>query len=155
MRATRLALAVREKYGVTGVATEDEIDRMIAGEGVILADPYPMKGRLRGVLIDGVIVLRDGLDSGWRRCIKAHELGHHLMHDYNAFYLHQPHREHLKNRVERQAQAFAGALLTGEPFDEETSVRLHDAYEDGIPVDFLFSYFAALNWRPPVDRVGA
>lgn len=142
--AARLGAEVRERYAIQGLASEDDLDRALEGEGVLVAPPIALAGRLKAIRINDVIVLKAHLDSGWRRASKAHELGHFLMHDFNAFYLGVPHLDQLRNRYEREAQAFAGSLILGEP-DEDIDDRLRAAYDEGLPLDFLFGYVGAVS----------
>jgi hypothetical protein len=154
-RIIHLAERVRHAYHIDGLATEDRIDAAIGHMGLELVENLPLKGRLLGFHYDGVIGVREGLSGGERRAIKAHELGHYLLDNVNALYVVTSPQRLLLNRYEARAQMFAGALLLGPP-DESAGLdeRLHEAYEDGIPLGFLFSYVGAVVAIKDGDGLG-
>lgn len=143
--ALRLAGAVREKYAIRGVATEDEIDLALAGEGLVVWERAPLRGRVRGLHYEGVVALGAHLGRGERCAVKGHELAHFLLHDRNALYLAVPSQKVLGSRHESEATLFAGGLLIGVPKDDLAfDRRLHDAFDQGIPASFLFTYMNGL-----------
>ena len=73
---------------------------------------FPFRGRLKEVIIDGVIGVRPGLSRAEFRWLVAHATGHHLLHVGTSFYLESwqwPNRA----KAERQAEEFAACLLGG------------------------------------------
>ena len=92
-------------------------------------------GRVREVIMEGVIGIDMRLPRPWVRWLTAHAVGHHLLHTGTSFYLDC---WQWVNRVkaERQAEEFAAALLIPEaPMDgvflERAARRL------GVPVSKL------------------
>lgn len=144
LRVVRLAEAIRERYGIDGVAAEPEVDCALAGQGMRTWITPKLPASIKGVHFEGVAIVRFGLTTGERCVVKLHELGHYLLHDANGLYLAQSDRAMLADRREREAQVFAGGVLIGSPRRRGFDERLQEAHEEGVPVDFLFSYCNAL-----------
>lgn len=108
-----VAAALRRKHVVTGRASDEDLEAIVAAEGAeIVVDPGLTKLRRDGLYVDGTIHVRPGLArEDWRRVV-AHELWHHLRDRENQLRLHPLHRA----KKENQAEQFAGAFLIG---DEE------------------------------------
>ena len=89
---------------------------------------FPFRGRIREMIVDGVIGVQPGLPRPWFRWYVAHAIGHHLMHLGTSFYLDGwQWVSHAK--TERQAEEFAAWLLTG------VDGRHCSAAELGIPAE--------------------
>jgi hypothetical protein len=143
--ALRIAEALRTDYAIHGIASEDEIERVLTDQGLVCQFSRRLRGRIKGYLYYTTIRVRADLPSPERAFVEAHELGHHVFGHGNALYLAVPSRRLILNRSEYQATLFAGALVIGSPrmgpiFD----ARLHDAWEAGIPADCLSDYTNAL-----------
>ena len=100
---------------------------------------FPFRGRIKEMIIEGVIGVQPGLARPWFRVqpglarpwfrwYVAHAVGHHLLHVGTSFYLdYWQWVNHAK--AERQAEEFAACLLGG-PDGWRSS-----ASELGIPTD--------------------
>ena len=73
---------------------------------------FPFSGRLKEVIIDGVIGVRPGLPRAEFRWLVAHATGHHLLHVGTSFYLESWQWVN-RAKAERQAEEFAACLLGG------------------------------------------
>ena len=73
---------------------------------------FPFSGRLKEVIIDGVIGVRPGLPRAEFRWLVAHATGHHLLHVGASFYLESWQWVN-RAKAERQAEEFAACLLGG------------------------------------------
>ena len=73
---------------------------------------FPFSGRLKEVIIDGVIGVRPGLTRAEFRWLVAHATGHHLLHVGASFYLESWQWVN-RAKAERQAEEFAAHLLGG------------------------------------------
>lgn len=105
----RLAGRVRARQGVRGVPDDAELDALLAAEGLDVEEGWPFTGRVREAYSAGVLGIRAGLPSGWVRWLKAHGLGHHLLHHGN--HLYATGTLHRWERQEVEAELFAGTLL--------------------------------------------
>ena len=104
--------------------------RRLAAELGLDVGTFPLQGRVREVIIGRHIGLQPGLPRPWLRWYVAHAIGHHLLHEGTAFYLHSwQWVNHAK--AERQAEDFA-ACLVGGPDGWQRA-----AWELGIPADKL------------------
>jgi hypothetical protein len=74
---------------------------------------WPFAGRLREVIVDGVIGVDMRLPRPWVRWLVAHAVGHHLLHTGACFSL-DSWRWVSRVKAERQAEEFAAALLMPE-----------------------------------------
>lgn len=146
VRVLLQADAVRLSHGISGVASEEDVDRVIEAHGITVHERHPFVGRVKGLLIDDHIFIRSGLRSGERAAIKAHELGHFVLHDGNGLYLKMPKHRLIGHRRERQAQLFAGALILGSPAAARLQIkeRIFEASENGVPTTFICSYASAI-----------
>ena len=143
-RGVAVALALRDRHKIRGLATEADIDRVIDSFGIERAPDQPLVGRIRGMLLGGALVLNRSLTEGWRRAVKAHELGHYLLHRGSHFYISESNARMVLKQAEREAHVFAGALLLGSLDNEDYDARLHAAFDEGVPIEFLFAHQAAL-----------
>ena len=73
---------------------------------------FPFRGRVKEVIIDGVIGVRPGLSRAEFRWLVAHATGHHLLHVGTSFYLESWQWAN-RAKAERQAEEFAAWLLGG------------------------------------------
>ena len=73
---------------------------------------FPFRGRVKEMIIDGVVGVQPGLPRCWFRWYVAHGIGHHVLHVGTSFYLDSwQWVSHAK--AERQAEEFAARLLGG------------------------------------------
>ncbi len=87
-------------------------------------------GRVREIVVDGVIGVDDRLSEPWLRWLTAHGIGHHLLHTGTCFYL-ESWQWVGRVKAERQAEEFAAGLLVP-PFAGPVGVRMI-ARRYGIP----------------------
>ena len=146
MQVLLLADTLRDRYRLRGVATEDDVDRILGEHGLTICERWPFVGRVKALLVEDHVFLAKGLCRGERTAYKAHELGHFLLHEGNGLYLQVPARQMMNDKRERQAQLFAGALLLGSPVKTRRTIeaRLAEAHGNGVPLDFLCSYASAI-----------
>lgn len=111
MPAAKLAADVRRHYGVRGCLSDDDLDRILAGNLITVVE-FPFSGRLREMCYGRHILLRPGLSHELRRWLKCHALYHVLNGLASHAYLDQWNPV-LRRRDEHQAEAFAGHLLIG------------------------------------------
>ena len=71
---------------------------------------WRFRGRLREVIMDGVIGIDNRLPEPWVRWLTAHAVGHHLLHTGTSFYLDCWQWVN-RLKAERQAEEFAAGLL--------------------------------------------
>ncbi|HEV8633166.1 MAG TPA: hypothetical protein VG370_02830 [Chloroflexota bacterium] len=119
-------------HGVDGVPSDAELDAMLAATGLAVVEGCRFTGRVREVYAAGLLGIRAGLPAGWVRWLKAHGLGHHLLHRGN--HLYRRGRLHLWQRHEVEAELFAGGLLFpdgagGRPTLHEVATGLRVATE--------------------------
>jgi hypothetical protein len=143
--ALRIAESLRSDYRIQGIASEDEIERVLTDQGLVCQLSRRLRGRLKGYLYHTTVRVRASLARPERAFVEAHELAHHVLGHGNALYLAVPSRRLMLNKEEVQATLFAGALMMGTPrMGPHFDGRLHDAYDAGIPLDCLFNYATAL-----------
>ena len=87
---------------------------------------FPFHGRVKEMIIDGVIGVQPGLTRPWFRWYVAHAIGHHLLHVGTSFYLDTWQWVSLA-KAERQAEEFAARLMAG------AHGGCHSAADLGIP----------------------
>ena len=141
--AIRLAEVIRREYGIRGLATQDEVDRIAHEQGFNVWHEAGLTGPVKGFRLFELIATAKGLANGGRLAVTCHELGHALLHTSNAMYVEQTSRRMLADKQEQEAQVFAMVLLLG-PLDEGFDGRMHDAYDNGVPMEFLCSGINAL-----------
>ena len=71
---------------------------------------WRFQGRLREVIIEGIIGIDERLPSPWVRWLTAHAIGHHLLHTGTWLYL-DSWQWVATLKAERQAEEFAAGLL--------------------------------------------
>lgn len=155
--AIRRGLDLRREHGLRGVATEDEIDAIMAAAGLRVWT-FPFQGRLRGMIVRRDVYVRRGMGRRERTWTKVHELAHHLLHESVpvATYLREPGRRGVScgGRMEREADAFAGAVMAGVPAGRaalDMDDWLAASHDGGVPVDRLWEFASLLgaNWDRP------
>ncbi len=72
---------------------------------------WPFVGRVREVIVEGVIGIEERLSEPWRRWLTAHAVGHHMLHTGTSLYL-ESWQWVSRFKAERQAEEFAAGLLT-------------------------------------------
>ncbi len=104
---------------------------------------WPLGGRLREAIIDGVIAIDEGVCDRWRRWLIAHAVGHHVLHAGASFYLASSQWVS-RVKAERQAEEFAAGLLA-----PTAAFARRDAHELaarlGLPASKMA--FAVPFWR--------
>jgi hypothetical protein len=88
-----------------------DLQRLVSELGLEVV-AFPFRGRLKEVIIDGVIGVRPGLPRPWLRWLVAHAIGHYVLHVGTSFYLESWQWVN-HARDERQAEEFAAWLLGG------------------------------------------
>ena len=84
---------------------------------------FPFRGRVKEMIVDGIIGVQPGLVRPWFRWYVAHAIGHHLLHVGTSFYLESwQWVSHAK--AERQAEEFAAWLLAGPDSQQVTAPEL-------------------------------
>ena len=71
---------------------------------------WRFRGRLREVIMDGVIGIDMRLPEPWLRWLTAHAVGHYLLHTGTSLYLNS-WQWVSRMKAERQAEEFAAGLL--------------------------------------------
>lgn len=110
-RARQAAMELRRRHGIDGLMDEELLDRVAGAERLEIEEGWPLRGRVREVYCAGMLAIRGGLEAGWVFWLKAHGLGHHLLHRGNHLYVRDG--LHLWQRHEMEAELFAGTLLLG------------------------------------------
>ena len=86
--------------------------KRLADELGIEVTSFPFRGRIKEMIIDGIIGVEPGLPRPWFRWYVAHAIGHHVLHVGTSFYLESwQWVNHAK--AEQQAEEFAAGLLGG------------------------------------------
>lgn len=141
MRSVReRALALRAAHGLVGSPDDRALDALLAAAGLRVVERCPLVGRLREIYMGGVLAIRAGQPRSWVRWLKAHGLGHHLLHHGNRLYAEGP--LYLWEQQEAEAELFAGTLMFG---DRGPLCRLGDlAAEARVPTACARSWQGAL-----------
>ena len=93
------------------LSTPVDLRRLAAELGLEIVT-FPFRGRIKEMIVDGVIGVQPGLRRPWFRWYVAHAIGHHTLHVGTSFYLDWwQWVSHAK--AERQAEEFAAWLLAG------------------------------------------
>ncbi len=126
--AESLAVGFAHKHCLRHPITESALDEALAAEGFqVIETPadLPVREFRRGK----VIGIRADQPSSWRVWLKAHALGHCLLHrgDQDQF-----SNQVLLRKQEREADLFAGWLLIGDLWCESVWEL---AEERGVPVE--------------------
>ena len=88
-----------------------DLKRLVSELGLEVVE-FPFRGRIKEVIIDGIIGVVPGLSRPRFRWYVAHAVGHHTTHVGTSFYLDTwQWVNHAK--AERQAEEFAAWLLGG------------------------------------------
>lgn len=105
----RAFTAGAELARVSGFGVNADWRALLAGLGLEVVR-WPLRGRLREIIVDGVIAIDSGQPGPWARWLTAHAVGHHALHTGTSFYLDT---WQWVNRVkpEREAEEFAAGLL--------------------------------------------
>ena len=103
-RAQRKAVELRRELELHGEVDVEAVANLLGMEVVT----WPLLV-LKEMVIGDFICVAKRLDSGWRRWVIAHAIGHRLMHPGNHSWI----RFHtgLGHRFEREAEDFASSLL--------------------------------------------
>lgn len=105
------AMQLRSVYGIEGFASDGDLDVLLAAKGVeILTLSWSAVG-LRELLVGRFLALRRGQSRDWERWLKAHALGHLLLHEGDQRQMPPL----VVDRQEQQSEEFAGYLVIGEP----------------------------------------
>jgi hypothetical protein len=142
--AVRRGLEIRREHGIVGVASETDVDAVLAALGLTIEEDYPFAGRLRGMLVRDTVYVRRRLSTRERCWIKLHEAGHRVLHAPDPVAAYQRARGPVPSprggRREREAELFAGAVMAGEPEEGDTELGdwMETAHADGVPADLLW-----------------
>ena len=136
MLAETRARELRRRHQLT---VPVDLKRLVSELGLEVVE-FPFRGRIKEVIIDGIIGVAPGLSRPRFRWYVAHALGHHTMHVGTSFYLESWQWVN-HARAERQAEEFAAWLLGGP--DGST----HTASELGIPYDKLLLLQSLMDLR--------
>ena len=120
-----------------------DLRRLVAEMGLEVT-AFPFRGRIKEVIIDGVIGVRPGLSRSWFRWCVAHAIGHRMLHVGTSFYL-DSWQWASQAKAERQAEEFAAWLLGGPDGWRRTASEL------GIP-DEKFRLLRTLAGAGPAGR---
>lgn len=141
MQARQLAVDVRQHYDVTGVLSDEALERILGGLLIHIAE-YPLSGRLRELCCDRVIVLRPGLSPSLRRWLICHAVWH-IMHGFaNHIYLDQLDPV-LRRRDEQHAEKFAGWLLLGADWGDREPWDIAEEYT--VPEERLYRWLRLVS----------
>lgn len=149
--AIRRGLRIRRDHGIRGVATEDQVDAVLSSFGLSVVE-FPFAGRIRGLLVQKRVYLRQRMSRPEAVVVKLHELGHHLQHAPTAFYLRVPGQHFMNGRQEQEAHLFAGTVLTGAPPRslEALDEWMQEAHGAGVPPEFLWEFASILVRAGPL-----
>ena len=100
--------------------------RLLVAELDLQIVTFPFRGRIKEMIVEGVVGVRPGLPRRWFRWYVAHAIGHHVMHLGTSFYL-ESWQWVSQAKAERQAEEFAARLLGGPDGQRRTASEL------GIP----------------------
>ena len=114
--AYEMALSVREAFAISGVPTDEDLQRILCCLQVDTAE-RELPRELAELLTNDVLILRPHLPHDCRRWAIAHAIGHLLAHAGSQIQL----PDVLTCRQERQADVFAGFLLIGLPCLEDSN----------------------------------
>ena len=105
-RAQRKAVELRRDLGLRGEVDVEAVANLLGMEVVV----WPLRV-LKEMVVGDFICVAKRLDSGWRRWVIAHAIGHRLMHPGNHTWI----RFHtgLGHRFEREAEEFARSPSAG------------------------------------------
>jgi hypothetical protein len=109
------AARLRARYALDGPPTDDDLEDVCAGVGLLLHVGVPeLVGSVRECVLGQHLCIARGVHRRERRWLIAHGLGHWLMHEPG---LHFSRRERgiVHDQQEWQAEAFAGWLLLADP----------------------------------------
>ena len=99
-----------------------DLKRLVAELGIEVTT-FPFRGRIKEMIVEGVIGVEPGLPRPWFRWYVAHAIGHHVLHVGTSFYLESwQWVNHAK--AEQQAEEFAARLLGGAEGPRRTAEEL-------------------------------
>lgn len=132
-RAAQKAMDLRRKLGLRGQVDVEAVANIL-GLTVL-----PLKlGTLQELMVDDCVGVAVRLTPEWKRWVIAHAVGHRVLHPGNHLWMRM-HTE-LGNRVEREAEDFAHALLIDPR--EATQMRLVQVWEIaehfGVPAEQVY-----------------
>ena len=97
--------------------------RLLVAELDLEIVTFPFRGRIKEMIVEGVVGVRPGLPRRWFRWYVAHAIGHHVMHLGTSFYLES--WQWVNNaKAEQQAEEFAARLLGGPEGSRRTAEEL-------------------------------
>lgn len=108
LRGQEVALTLRSQHGIRGILGDCSLDDIMSGAGLSV-EQRTFRSGLAEVVVDQTVVLGSGLTHPWQRWLKAHALGHNLLHAGNQ--VEMPAL--MAGQQERQAEEFAGWLIFG------------------------------------------
>jgi hypothetical protein len=88
-----------------------DLKRLVAELGLEVTG-FPFQGRIKEMILDGVIGVQLGLPHKWFRWYVAHAIGHHVLHVGSSLYLERWQWVN-QAKAECQAEEFAAYLLGG------------------------------------------
>jgi hypothetical protein len=138
----RAAQQIRRYYGLRAIVSETALDGVLKNEGlkvIKLPAEFPIPEFLRGHTIG----IRSDQSTSWRKWLKAHALGHYLLHRGNQL---TSADDVIIAKQERQADLFAGWLLLAHAWQGETPDEI--AEKCGVPVE------RAQWWAQEVNTTG-
>ena len=109
---------------------------------------FPFRGRVKEMIVDGVIGVQPGLARPWFRWYVAHAIGHHLLHVDTSFYLEsvlavgQPRQGRAAGRGVRRVAVDRPRQLSG------YSLRAGDSLRQA-PAAKRSNRVASGSWRQP------
>ncbi len=125
------------KHSLCRPVVETVLDRALAAENIEVVDApadLPVPEVRRG----NVIGIRLGESHSWRKWLKAHALGHYLLHRGDQF---ENCDKLVLARQERQADLFAGWLLIGSARTSQPAWELAEQY--GVPTECVEGWLEA------------
>lgn len=108
VRGREVALELRAQHGIRDILSDGDLDELMGELGVTVEERRFRSG-VSELIVDDVVVLDTRLAHSWRRWLKAHALGHHLLHSGNQLEMSLLVQGHW----ERQVEEFAGWLIFG------------------------------------------
>ena len=115
-------LRAQELWDRYGLEVPVDLKRLVAELGIEVTS-FPFRGRIKEMIVDGVIGVESGLPRPWFRWYVGHAIGHHALHVGTGFYLES--WQWVNNaKAEQQAEEFAARLLGGPEGSRRTAEEL-------------------------------